>query len=263
MNKLSQKEVNSVITYIGGQGGYLGNFSYRTHAEFYPLYCGLDINPNEYEGTTRQRFIEILSIANGYEQAKILKGILEKYPIERYEELHEEEFISTIELSNKKRLFINIKNWINELEGKGLIKVDELKYNYQFVDDVLNQAELLIHNHSAASAIDRTHTALHGYLKRICNEAGINFEATKPKIQDIFSKLKTEHPCFKIDIQEHYKPINQIINSLCKVLDNCNEIRNNRTYTHPNEEILEEQESLFIINISRAILNYVNSKIEL
>lgn len=44
--------------YIGIESGYLGDFSYRSHAEFYPLYCDLDIDPYEFEGTTREKFIE-------------------------------------------------------------------------------------------------------------------------------------------------------------------------------------------------------------
>jgi hypothetical protein len=64
MNKLGRVEVSSVVSYIGVHGGYLGDFSYASHADFYPSYCGLDINPNEYDGTTRERFIKILSESN-------------------------------------------------------------------------------------------------------------------------------------------------------------------------------------------------------
>jgi hypothetical protein len=260
MEKLSSIEVNSVTSYIGVKGGYLGDFSYASHAEFYPLYCGLDINPYDYEGTTRQRFIKILTEANAYEQSKILQGVLEKYPFEYFEDQFEKGILSQAELQNKKRLYEKIKGWINQLEGKELIKVNELIYDYEFVEEALKQAELLINGHSAASAIDRAHTALHGYLKKICDESGIVLEG-KPKIQDIFSKLRNEHPCFKIDVNEHYKPINQIINSISKLLENFNDIRNNQSFAHPNEYILGEQEALFVINLSRAILNYVNSKI--
>lgn len=42
-----------VNRYIGVRDGYLGDFTYRTHAEFYPEYCGLDIDPATYPGTTR------------------------------------------------------------------------------------------------------------------------------------------------------------------------------------------------------------------
>ena len=56
-------EIKFVVNqWIGVQGGYLGDFTYRTHADFYPEYCGIDnIDPHAYEGTTRVRFEQILS----------------------------------------------------------------------------------------------------------------------------------------------------------------------------------------------------------
>lgn len=50
---LTEGEITRVVNrYIGVAGGYLGDFSYRTHADFYPEYCNLDIDPGGYEGTT-------------------------------------------------------------------------------------------------------------------------------------------------------------------------------------------------------------------
>jgi len=89
------------------------------------------------------------------------------------------------------------------------------------------------------------HTALHGYLKKICDEAGIVFEKDRPTIQEIFSKLKNEHPCFKVDNDPNF---NAIINSISKLLHKLNDIRNNRSFSHLNENILGEPEALFIIN---------------
>jgi hypothetical protein len=70
-----------VNLYIGVADGYLGDFTYRTHREFYPPYCDLDVNPDNHQGTTRQRFIEIVSSRPPHEQAKIIRGVLEKYPV--------------------------------------------------------------------------------------------------------------------------------------------------------------------------------------
>lgn len=78
---LSNMEVMKVVNgYIRVDGGYLVGFSYRSHEEFYPMYCGLDINPNDYTGTTRERFMKILSSADVPTQAKILRGVLEYCP---------------------------------------------------------------------------------------------------------------------------------------------------------------------------------------
>lgn len=52
---LTRGEIQRIVNrYIGVEGGYLDDFSYASHAAFYPEYCDLDIDPYEYEGTTRR-----------------------------------------------------------------------------------------------------------------------------------------------------------------------------------------------------------------
>jgi hypothetical protein len=50
-----------VNRYIGVDGGYLGDFSRASHAAFYPEYGDLDVDPYQYEGTTRERLLQIVS----------------------------------------------------------------------------------------------------------------------------------------------------------------------------------------------------------
>lgn len=260
MDKLTGKEINSVLGYIGGTGGYLGNFSYATHSEFYPMYCGLEIDPNEYNGTTRQRFITILSEAIPSNQAKILQGVIEKYSLKYFEYQFEEEIISKHEFENKKRLYENLVNWIRILSGKGLVKIDNLVYSYQFVQETLDQCQTLISQHDCRSAVDRAHTALHGYLKQTCKNASLTIKEGNPKIQDYWSKLKQEHPKFIVDHSQSHLPVNQIINAISKLLENLNEIRNKKSYSHPNE-IIEEFEAKLVINLFRSILQYIDQKV--
>jgi hypothetical protein len=80
---LTRSEVYRLVNdYIGVSGGYLGDFSYKTHYEFYPYYCDVDIDVGEYEpGTTREKFIRILEDVVPLTQAKILRGVFLKYPV--------------------------------------------------------------------------------------------------------------------------------------------------------------------------------------
>lgn len=67
-----QHVMRLVNRYIGVSGGYLGDFSYRTHSEFYPEFCGVyDVEPDAFDGTTRERFIAILLSRTPHDRAKI------------------------------------------------------------------------------------------------------------------------------------------------------------------------------------------------
>jgi len=50
----------------------------------------------------------------------------------------------------------------------------------EVLERALSDAEHLITNSGAVSGIDRLHTALHGYLKQACAEAGILPSETDP-----------------------------------------------------------------------------------
>lgn len=247
--------------YIGGEGGYLGNFTYASHAQFYPMYCGVDIDPNELQGTTRQRFTQILSEAEALVQSKILQGVIDICTLEYFEDRFNEGYLTKNEFEQKKRIHGNILNWITELKGQGLLEVKDLVYNYEFVQETLDQCQTLISQPNCRSAVDRAHTALHGYLKETCKNAGQTIKENNPKIQDYWSKLKQEHPSILIDHSQSHLPINQIVNAIGKLLENLNEIRNNKSYTHPNEEIIGEDEARRVINLFRSILHYIDSKI--
>jgi hypothetical protein len=74
-------------------------------------------------------------------------------------------------------------------------------------------------------------------------------------------KVENSHQSFSIDVKEHQKPINQTINAIGRFLENMNDIRNRHGFSHPNEDIIEEKEAMFIINLARVILFYIDSKI--
>lgn len=259
MQKLGTKEINTVVGYIGVHGGYLGDFSYATHASFYPNYCGLDIDPNQYEGTTRHRFIKILENSSPQEQSKILLGVLEKYPLSYFEEQRDEEIIKRLEYEMKATAHAKITQWIDGL--RGVIVVTEFRHDSEFVRETLDQCDTLISNHSYASAVDRAHTALHGYLGEICKDAGLQFSNADPNIMEMWGKIRAEHPKFRINAQEPNTPVNQVVNYIGKMLHNLNDVRNKQTYSHPNEEIIDENEAQLVINLSRVLLQYIDRKV--
>lgn len=156
---LSKPEIYKLVNnYIEVHGGYLGDFSYRTHEEFYPYYCDLDIDPNGYEGTTRERFLQILEGSDAYTQAIIVKGILAKYPITHFNEevreqkqaLHDEFMTIAARLEREARhggVVSVIKNIIFAPDGRhpDVVLVDAMNNDTRLVndDDCLSYTDLI------------------------------------------------------------------------------------------------------------------------
>lgn len=162
---LTPQEVMKVVNrYIGVSGGYLGDFSYRTHAEFYPAYCDLDIDANTYSGTTRERFIEILSSRSPRDQAKILRGVIDRFDDD------------DVDNPTRARLRPELEGWIARLEAAPTVGLDTPKHTRDVVVRALADADELIRANGATSAVDRIHTALHGHVLALCEASGIEVE---------------------------------------------------------------------------------------
>lgn len=235
--------------YIGVNDGYLGNFSYRTHEEFYPYFCDLNITPSAYEGTTRQRFLHILEISDAPTQAKILKGVLKKYPVDFFPEDQREV---------KKRSVKEIEELIKRLESGQAVATEQLYVTNTTVERAIQDTKVLIETNGATSGVDRIHTALHGYLREVCRQAGIVLTEGETLTQ-VFKKLKASHPALQ-NGGTRQDDIDQIINSFSNTLDKLNPIRNKASLSHPNEELLEEDEAMFVVNSAQTVLNYLNRK---
>ncbi len=107
---ITDKEIETIVNqYIGVAGGYLGDFSYRTHQDFYSNFCSIDIDVNAFEGTTRQKFIAILQSRSQSEQIMILEGIKKRFPFNNF---------SNEEKQNRQASFDLINSIVLRLKSK-------------------------------------------------------------------------------------------------------------------------------------------------
>jgi hypothetical protein len=249
MLALTRQEIMKVVNrYIGVSGGYLGDFSYRTHAEFYLEYCNLDdIDPNLYQGTTKERFIEILNTSKPPIQAKILKGVLERFQV------------SDTPVTRTSLLRDEIIQIIARLEGDGSVENPSLEITSEVVERALADSENLLRTNGATSVVDRIHTVLHGYFIAVCNRDGIIYQRDS-SLTALFKLIRQQHPKFK-DNGLHRSEIEKILNSSSAILDALNPLRNNASVAHPNQNLLEKEEAMLVINIARSLLHYFNEKL--
>lgn len=246
---LTRQQVMQVLSrYIGVDSGYLGDFSYRTHTEFYPEYCDIDdIFPDELPGTTRERFIEILSSQTAGRQARILRGVLERFPVDGRPEA-------------RTKFKPEILAWIAELDGEPVVASPKVQAasTSEVVRRALSDAESLLRTGGPVSAVDRVHTALHGHLKALCAAEGIQLPDAAT-LQKAMKELRTHHPKLK-PAGARAGDVSQVLYSMAATLDALNTIRNNASAAHPNQSLLGDPEALLAINAGRTIFTYVAQK---
>ncbi len=246
---LSKQQVMQVVSrYIGVEAGYLGDFSYRTHTEFYPEFCDIeDIFPDELSGTTRERFIEILSSQTPDRQARILRGVLERFPVDGRPEA-------------RSKFKPQIEAWIAELDGEPVVASPKVAAagTIDVVRRALSDAENLLRTGGPVSAVDRIHTALHGHLKALCVAEGIQLPASAT-LQKAMKELRSHHPKLKPS-GARAGDVSQVLLSMAATLDALNTIRNNASAAHPNDALLGDPEALLAINAGRTIFTYVAQK---
>jgi Abortive infection C-terminus len=247
---LTKSEVMLVVNrWVGGVGGYLGDFTYRTHAEFYPEYCDLEIDPYRLEGTTRERFIGILSSAAPHEQAKILRGILERCPLGG----------SHAPDSRTQDLKERIVKIAERLESGASVASPNPRISSAVVAQAIADAETLLTNAGAISGVDRVHTSLHGYLLAVCDAAHIE-HPPDASATTLFKLLRNQHPILR-NLGARTGDIERVLMSCASILDALNPLRNRGSMAHPTAALLSSAEAMLVINVARSILHYLDTKI--
>lgn len=248
MSGMSRVDIKRLVNrYIGVSGGYLGDFSYRTHEDFYPEYCDLDINPSELDGTTRVRFETILGRSTPDIQAKIVRGILAKYPTDPNNELRTQQV-------HDEFLQLALR-----LEGAAAVGTPSPTITSRVVERAIADAETLINSSGATSGVDRIHTALHGYMRAVCDSQGIA-HSKDATMTALFRLIRESHPAFS-DLGPRAQDINQIMKAMSSIMDVLNPIRNSASVAHPNADLLDSAEAMLVINTTRTILHYLNAKL--
>lgn len=251
--RLTNREIGRIVTsWLGVEGGYLADFSYSSHNTFWLEACDLIVDTHGFDGTTRECFIHTLSNASASDQSKALRAILDGYSaIETPDPDHPH--------LRTPRLERIIRSWISRLEtGQDAVTVT-LASASEIVRRVLDDADNLIRTSGPQSAVDRVHTAMHGYLHGLASDAGITVESDRPTMNQLLRALRAQHPAL-VDLGARPDDIGRILNGMATIFDALNPVRNNASAAHPNDEIVGEPEAILIINTVRTVLSYLEAK---
>lgn len=254
MSKLTEREIKLITEhYIGVEGGYLGDFeNRRTLKEFYQVDCDLDIDPSyDFGGTIREEFINILKSQSTHGQARILRTVLGRFYLESARNGPQ---------TTQEKLHERLAEVATRLESESTFVENVTPPNpSESVRFALEEAEDLVRRGRISSAVDRTHTALHGHIKDLCDEWAVEYE-NGASLTKVFKVLRQNHPAFREE-GPRQQDINKIVSGLATALDGLNTIRNKASLSHPQDALLAEAEATLAINATRSIFHYLEDKL--
>jgi hypothetical protein len=249
---LTNAEIVRIVNrYIGVAGGYLGlpeRFTYRTHADFYAEYCDLSVDLSPFEGTTRETFMAVLASLPPRDQARVLRGVIERFPPDE-----------TGAPKARPATHAALLSYIERLESGPLLASLTPQITSDVVLRALQDAENLIQTSGPTSAVDRVHTVLHGYLIAVCDRAGVA-HGERDTMVALLRKLEAGHPKLA-ELGPRAHDIKTVLNASASILDALLPVRNQASVAHPNALLLGEPEARLIINVGRTLLNYLDAKL--
>lgn len=127
------------------------------------------------------------------------------------------------------------------------------------VERALSDAKALLGHTNASSAVDRAHTALHGYLISLCEQASIVLteDITSSKA---FKLLREHHPALSPD-GHRASEVTRVLQSFAASIDAFSTLRNKASLAHANE-LLDEPEATFIINSIYTVFRYIQDRLQ-
>lgn len=183
------------------------------------------------------------------------KEVDEKHGLHVYRDIAQ-----AFEKLNRSIRFVAVDVEVSDEVEVDVVSPPNLTITSAVVERALTDAEVLIRGGGAISGLDRVHTAFHGYLKVVCQNAGLAVSAD-PGITELFKTLRRNHPALCGPIPGA-SDVERILGSMAAIVDALNPLRNRGSVAHPNDHLLEEPEAMLAVNSVRTLLHYFNSRIQ-
>jgi hypothetical protein len=141
------------------------------------------------------------------------------------------------------------------VETGGRVATPEIAESFSTtVMRALGDAKSLVGTVDASSAIDRAHTALHGYLVQLCRDGSIELPK-EPTASKAFKLLREFHPALQAS-GNRADEVTRVLNSFAASIDAFSTLRNKASLAHVNE-LLDVPEATAIVNAMYTIFRYI------
>lgn len=245
MSNLTAKEKRKLENLLKMESGYVLEFSNRTFSELFHDYkVEIDADIYEIYGTSKaKRMRAFWDLANNNIVGRVLEGIIDH--------AMDMQWLSS---SNPKLIQDSqkiVQRLLNDNSVSELSALDTFNNDYDF-EIVAEQIRTAINNNQPEAGLDRLHTFLIKFIKRVSQNHNIIITKEKP-LHSLFGeyikKLKKEG---YIESQM----TERILKSSISVLEAFNDVRNNKSLAHDNP-ILNYEESLLIFNHVSASIRFI------
>lgn len=262
MAKLLLKEKNTIEKLLDMGSGYVSDFSNNTFRLFIGEFFNIDIYESKYstQGESKaNRLRSLLEIESEYIVSTVLKGLLEH-------QIAVDNRLASLDWSifgeednkpiNKDQLYEQTRQIISRLKSEtpveniGSIKAVDGDSNFTLLAESIRRS---IEANKPIEALDRLHTYMVRYSRKLCDKHLIDYEQAEP-LHSVFGKYKNMLREKKLI---HSEMANKILGNATQQLDKYNDVRNNGSLAHDND-LINQPEALLIVSSVANLIRFVD-----
>jgi hypothetical protein len=235
------------------EGGYVLDFSNITFREFIIDNTNIDISDGKYDyasGSKANRLKAFWAKEANYIVGNLISALLDYWKTKR--------LINHREISQAEQALFDECYTIAER-----LKQDSIVENIDAIQPYSNDKEFSvlaksiresIQNNEPEVALDRLHTYMVKYTKKLCDKYGISYDRGKP-LHSLFGEYVNylrQHRFIESQMTE------KILKHSTKILEDFNYVRNHQSLAHDNP-ILNYHESVLIFNNVSSAIKFIEA----
>jgi len=253
MSDLSSIEKLKLEKMFEMEGGYVLDFTDRTFLEFIIENTNINIYDGKYDyasGSKANRLRAFWTQESNYTVGKLISDLLEYWTTKKQ--------INYIEISQAEQaLFDDCYTIAKRLKQDSIIEnIDAIQpyYNDKEFSVLAKSIRESIQNNEPEVALDRLHTYVVKYTKKLCDKYGISYDKNKP-LHSLFGEYVNylkQNGFIKSQMTA------RILKYSTKILESFNDVRNNQSLAHDNP-ILNYHESVLIFNNVSSAIKFIEA----
>ncbi len=244
---------------FGMGGGYVMEFSNRTFEDFVLEIVGKEIYGGRYDNDSNSKaklLRKFWEIESNYTVAILTEAMIDLWVAEKqtsFSKISDEE---NVLVENCKKIVSRLKE-NSPVEDIQSIKAELSENDFSLLAKQIRES---IEKNEPEAALDRLHTYMVKYVRRLCEKHKLDLKKDKT-LNALFGKY-TKYLVSEELIES--KMTEKILRYSINIFDAFNDIRNNRSFAHDNK-ILNYEESILIfknMTATKKFIDYVESEFD-